>query len=214
MRIALIKRKILNTGALWLSQIKLIPLLLRLNKNSIVIDCGANVGHITSLLARTGATVYAFEPDPVAFKLLQHRVKNKKNVTIIKKGVWDRNTSLSLFRHIDSRSNETAFTVASSIVQNKINVNADTSKAEQIEVIDLIGFIRQLGKRVSMIKLDVEGAETEILKKILETKAYTLFDMMYVETHETKIPGQKTALMNIKKEMAAKGVTNIKLNWL
>jgi hypothetical protein len=67
---------------------------------------------------------------------------------------------------------------------------------------------------VSLIKLDVEGAETEILKKILETKAYTLFDKMYVETHETKIPGQKEILNSIKKEMALQGVTNIKLDWL
>jgi len=212
MRTGLIKRKILNSGALWLSKIKLVPSLFRLNKNSVVIDCGANVGHITSLLARTGATVYAFEPDPVAFELLQRRVKNKKNVIIIKKGVWDRNTVLSLFRHIDTRNNEAAFTVGSSIIQDKINV--DTARTEQIEVIDLVEFIQSLGKRISLIKLDVEGAETEILKKILQTKTYTLFDMMYVETHETKIPGQKILLNAIKKEMVAQGVTNIKLNWL
>ena len=212
MRTALIKRKILNAGALWLSQIKLIPSLLRLNKNSVVIDCGANVGHITSLLARTGATVYAFEPDPVAYELLYQRVKNKKNVTIIKKGVWDRNTSLSLFRHIDTRNNEADFTVGSSIIQSKINV--DAAKSEQIEVIDLVEFIQGLGKKISLIKLDVEGAETEILKKILETKAYTLFDKMFVETHETKIPGQQEILNGIKKELAAQGVTNIKLDWL
>ena len=212
MRTALLKRKILNAGALWLSQIKLIPLLLRLNKDSIVIDCGANVGHITSLLARTGATVYAFEPDPVAFELLQHRVKNKKNVIKIKKGVWDRNTFLSLFRHVDTRNNEADFTVGSSIIQSKINV--DAAKTEQIEVIDLVEFICGLGKKIALIKLDVEGAETDILKKILETKAYTLFDKMYVETHETKIPGQKEILNSLKKEMALQGVTNIKLNWL
>ncbi len=212
MRTALLKRKILNAGALWLSKVKLIPSLLRLNKNSIVIDCGANVGHITNLLSLTGATVYAFEPDPIAFELLQKRVKNKKNVIIIKKGVWDRNTFLPLFRHIDTRNNESDFTVGSSIIQNKINVNP--AKTEQIEVIDLVEFIQRLGKKISLIKLDVEGAETEILKKILETKAFTLFDKMYVETHETKIPGQKEALNSIKKEMAEQGVTNIKLNWL
>jgi len=37
---------------------------------------------------------------------------------------------------------------------------------------------------------------------------------MFVETHETKIPEQKEVLMQIKKEMSVKGVSNIKLNWL
>ena len=33
----------------------------------IIIDAGANVGDVTSKCARTGATVHAFEPNPVCF---------------------------------------------------------------------------------------------------------------------------------------------------
>jgi hypothetical protein len=65
-----------------------------------------------------------------------------------------------------------------------------------------------------MIKLDVEGAETEILKRIIQSEAYSLFNMMYAETHETKIPGQKTEIESIKQQIKVKGITNIRLNWL
>jgi len=212
MRIALLKRTILNKGALWLTYLKLIPFLLRLNKKSIFIDCGANVGHISKLISITGATIYAFEPNQIAFEILQRRVRNKKNVIVIQKGVWHENASLSLFHHKDSQNNEAAFTVGSSIIQNKMNIN--TEKAERIEVIDLVEFIQKLGKKISLIKLDVEGAETKILEKIMKTKAYLLFDKMYVETHESKIPLQKKDLDVIRKEMILKGVKNIKLNWL
>ena len=212
MNLKLLKRKILNKGALWLSYLKLIPILRAIGRDSIVLDCGANVGDVTEKFAATGATVYAFEPDPVAFAILQKRFRNKSSVILLNKGVWDRNTHLSLYTHKDSNEGQAAYTVSSSIVSNKVNI--DASKPLQIEVIDLIEFIQNLGRRISLIKLDVEGAETEILKKVMEKEAYRLFDAMYVETHETKIPGQKEELDAIRAIILEKNVTNIKLNWL
>lgn len=208
----LFKRKILNKGALWLSYLKLAPILRNVGKDSVVLDCGANVGDITKKFAATGATVYAFEPDPVAFAVLQKRFENVPNVTLLNKGVWDKNTQLSLYTHKDSNEGDAAFTVSSSIVSNKVNV--DAANATQIDVVDLTEFIESLGRRVNLIKLDVEGAETEILKKVLEKETYRLFDAMYVETHETKILGQKEELDAIRATMQTKSVTNIKLNWL
>jgi len=212
MRTSLIKRKILNAGALWISYIRLIPWLFRLNKNSVVLDCGANIGAITSYLAVTGATIYAFEPDPVAFKILSERFRNKKNITCINKGVWDKDASIKLYKHREMKKDETSFTTGSSIVSDKKNV--DVGSSYEIEVIDLVNFIRQLNKKVDLVKVDVEGAEIEILKKIIIEDAHSLFHTMYIETHETKIPGQAEELNAIKQRMKEKGITNIKLNWI
>jgi FkbM family methyltransferase len=212
MRTALIKRKILNTGALWISYFKLLPWLFRLNKNSVVIDCGANIGKISSFLSITGATVYAFEPDPIAFESLQKNCYKRKNIHCINKGVWDKNTTLRLFRHAEMKNNEQAFTVGSSIVDIKKNITTDSSV--EIEVVSLVEFIQYLNRKVDLIKVDVEGAETEILRSVIQQDAHTLFKMMYVETHETKIPGQKEELEKIKEQMKQKGITNIKLNWI
>ena len=212
MRSALLKRKILNTGALYISYVKLIPDWFKLGKKSLVLDCGANVGHITKLFASTGATVISFEPDPVAFKELLKRCGRNKNVSLIQKGVWNQNSTIQLYTHKESAGDEASFTVGSSIVAEKINV--DPSKAQSIEVIDLVAFMQQQKRKIDLVKLDVEGAEIDILKKILATGSHTLFDRMYVETHETKIPSQQQELAAIKDEMRKKGITNIKLNWI
>lgn len=212
MRTALLKRKILNAGALWISYIRLIPWLFRLNKDSIVLDCGANIGGITLYLSVTGASIYAFEPDPVAFKILTERCRNKKNITCINKGVWDKDASIKLFRHHEMKDDEASFTTGSSIIADKKNVDAGSSY--EIKVIDMVNFILQLNKKIALVKLDVEGAEIEILKKIIADKVFTLFRIMYVETHETKITGQAEELKAIKKQMKEKGISNIKLNWI
>lgn len=212
MRTAVLKRKLLNAGAIWISYIKLIPDLFKLGKNSIVLDCGANVGYISKLLSRTGATVISFEPDPVAFEQLSKRCGNRKNIQLIQKGVWDKEAILKMYSHKDSNSNETCFTVGSSIIPDKKNI--DTGKEQSITVIDLVAFLKQLPRKADLIKLDVEGAEIDILHHILATESWHLFDRMYVETHETKIPTQVAELEKIKEQLRAKNITNIKLNWI
>ena len=207
----LAKRITLNKGALWLSYFKLIPILRKLNKDSVVLDCGANVGCITKKFAGTGATVHAFEPDPLAFKILQSKFKNTPKVILHPKGVWDKESELSFYTHTDQHAEDIAYTVGSSIMCNKVNI--DERKKQTIRVINLSNFIKKLGK-INVIKLDVEGAETAILFNILMDETYHLFDMMYVETHETKIPGQREELIQIRQIMKEKKVTNIKLNWL
>ncbi len=212
MNIKLLTRIILNKGALWISYVKLIPILRKLDTGSIVLDCGANVGDITKKFAGTGATVYAFEPDPIAFGILNRRFKTNSNIILIQKGVWDKNADMALYSHTEQNEKEAAFTVSSSIVSTKQNV--DVAKQQVIQVVDLSEFIKALGKRVTLIKLDVEGAEIEILKKIIATGTYKLFDAMYVETHETKIPGHKDELISIRALLRHHKISNIHLNWL
>jgi len=211
MKFRLLKQIVLNKGALWLSYLKLIPIVRKLNKDSMVIDCGANVGNITKKFAATGATVHAFEPDPIAFSILKKRFQSFPNVILHNQGVWDKETDLNFFSH-KNQSEEPAYTVSSSIIINKKNI--DREKKREIHVIDLCDFIVKLGKKINLIKLDIEGAEIAILKKILEKETYKLFDQMFVETHEKKIPGQTEEIEQIKLLMEKKRVSNIKLNWL
>ena len=74
--------------------------------------------------------------------------------------------------------------------------------------------MQQQNRKINLVKLDVEGAEIEILKHILTAKAWHLFERMYVETHETKIPSQVKELEYIKAQLKDNGISHIKLNWI
>lgn len=70
----------------------------RLKPGDIAIDCGANIGSVALRLAKTGATVFAFEPDPIAFDQLRTVSQRFANLTIYQKAVADRPGLVQLFR--------------------------------------------------------------------------------------------------------------------
>lgn len=183
-----------------------------LTSGSIAIDCGANVGDISSRLATTGATVYAFEPNPYAFAKLQNRTSGYPNVTCWNKGVWDKNTTASLYFHEEAADNHEFWSFASSIFSNKGNV--DPNHSTEVELIDLTEFIEQLGQPVDLLKIDIEGAECDVLDKFLEKNLQDKVKLTLVETHDTKIPGLKEKTEAIRQIIKEKGITNIRLSWL
>lgn len=212
MNLSLLKRKLLNKGALYISLVKLRPLLKRLNSEAIVIDCGANIGDITHKFASTGATVHSFEPDPTAFAILTKRFANHSKIHLHNAAVWIENTTLDLHFHQDSDGAAEEFTVSSSVISNKVNVSQ--TKTMAVKAIDLIEFIGQFDQNVAILKMDIEGAEIEILHKMIAAEAYKKVDLMLVETHETKIPGHQAAVAEIKQILQEKGIDSIKLNWI
>lgn len=180
--------------------------------SEICIDCGANVGNVTEQMANTGAEVYSFEPNPFAFKILSERFTNNKKVHCINKGVWDRNGKMKLFFHENSSEDEIKWSTGSSILEFKKNVI--TEKFIEIEVIDLIEFIRKLDKKISILKIDVEGAECEILERIIEERIYEDIEKIFVETHDHKIPELKIKTDIIRKKIKERKIENISLDWI
>jgi FkbM family methyltransferase len=213
LRKELFRRTILNRGAFFISYIRLRSVLKGLSDNSVVIDCGANVGDISLLFAKTKAKVFAFEPDPLAFQVLKQRINGFSNITCFQKAVGTANGTTRMFLHKErAQVNHKAYSVSSSIIGEKENI--DTSNYIQIEIIDLTEFIDSLGTRVALIKMDVEGAEIEILEQIIEQETYEKVDLLLVETHETKIPGHDKKVARLKHLLKTKNIKNIKLNWI
>lgn len=208
-----IKRRLLNKGAYVISYFRLRNILRGIDSGSLVIDCGANIGDITALFLGRGAQVICFEPDPMAFSALLKRFGDNPRIRLINSAVSDQNGKASFYLHKDRRDGGgEEYTVSSSLLREKKNV--DAQKGIVVQLTDLSEYVSALGRKVDVLKLDVEGAEISILKKMIREGTYADIGLMLVETHETKIPGHDREVADIRELIREKGISNIGLNWV
>ncbi len=135
----------------------------QLRDGQTVIDIGANVGYYTLIAAkRVGqqGRVFAFEPDleNVAIVRKNIEINNLRNVSVITKGVSNQTGNAILYMSDDNKCTH-------AIVKNR-----EGEHQIQIETITIDESIKQarIGK-VSIIKMDIEGAETLALEGMKET---------------------------------------------
>ena len=151
----------------------------------IILDCDANIGGMTSLFARSGARVYAFEPHPLCFSVMSKRFSAVPTVTCFNRGVMDRACTMELVtKNAHDRWDDLDTTVASSFM---LGQPSGTSKIS-VECINLSEFIFSLRSRVRLAKLDIEGAEIGVINHLIDTGAVDLIDLVLVETHEKQMP--------------------------
>ena len=205
-------RHFINWATNILSYIQLIPILSRIKKGDIVIDCGANVGVVSGYFAAKGALVYSFEPDPNAFSRLKSRFLKSGDVECINKGVWKENSRMKLYFHSEFDGYNIPWSVGSSIIKEKDNVNSDNYTV--VDLIDLSAFIADLNSSIKVLKIDIEGAEIEVLNSLIDSGQYKNIDKILVETHETKIASQINELKTLRNRIKSEGINNINLNWL
>lgn len=183
----------------------------RLKAGDIAIDAGANLGEFTSAIARTGALVHAFEPDPYAFEKLRQKVGDSPNVRLYQKAVSDRPGTAKLYRSANFAEDPDLWSQSSSLFSDKANVSsADAIEVEQIDIVD---FIRDLDAPVRILKIDVEGAEVPILEAILSNGLMDRIDMIFAETHEKKIPQLADRTQSLRRLVDQHWSRRINLDW-
>ena len=120
---------------------------------AFIIDAGANIGLTSAYLANRfpNAKIVALEVDRENFELLAANVRPYPNITPLLKGLWKRRANLI----IDNPEEYSwAFTVSEVAEQG-------TSTIDGVGVADLL---REFGwQRVDLLKMDIEGAELEVL---------------------------------------------------
>jgi FkbM family methyltransferase len=183
----------------------------RLKPGEIAIDCGANVGVYTSILARTGATVYAFEPDPAAFEALSKKLAAAKNVNLLNQAVGAFDGTVQLFRHTNFADDPLTNSQSSSTLPFKGNV--DPSHGIEIRQIRLSSFVRALGRRIAIMKVDIEGGEFSLLRDLADEGCLQSIDAVFVETHEHKIPELQPEANEVRQLLRDRSYDNVNLDW-
>jgi FkbM family methyltransferase len=123
------------------------------------IDVGANRGYYSWALSRAGATVEAFEPNPVLARFAQ--TKLGKRVRLHEVALSDHAGVATLY--IPRRASGSSL----HIIGNLDNVYAHDDVDEiqvRLATLDSYGF-----KNVGFLKIDVEGSEMEVLAGARET---------------------------------------------
>lgn len=178
----------------------------------VAIDCGANVGDITAILARDGATVYAFEPNPHAFARLVKRFEKHPGVHCLNKGVAITAGTLKLFFHKQAGEDPVFWSTGSSFLDFKSNV--DTSTFAEVETVDLAAFVMSIDRPVEVMKMDVEGVECPIVDHLIESGAIRRIRHLFVETHDHRIPELAAETEALRERVRRESLTDvIDLTW-
>lgn len=123
-----------------------------LSPNAVILDCGANIGLSLIYLKRCcpGARITAFEPDAVNFSLLEKNVASfgLSSVTLVPAAVWKEEGTLR-------------FASAQGMASRMQSNNESGSAA--VRAIRLHDYIQG---PVDFLKLDIEGAEFDVLMDI------------------------------------------------
>jgi len=189
-----------------------------LDPNDIVVDCGANVGDVTVPLAHTGAQVIAFEPDPYAFEQLQTKVEDFPNVTLHNAAVGTKNGTIKLMRAVNFDDNPKGGSVKSTIVEGGRNIETQDSAQIDVQLIDFPYFIQKLIQEhggISFIKMDIEGAELEILETMFVQDLFKNVDLTVAETHENKFRDLRPRFKKLRRNVSeAFPITKVNLDWI
>lgn len=181
-----------------------------LDERSLVLDCGANVGDVTARLAETGARVHSFEPEPFLFSRLQERFSRTPNVTLHNVALASQAGTASLWLDADE-SRDPLTWQGHSILDGWLKTSG--GRHVQVTCIDFFEFIDSLGRKPDLIKMDIEGAELEILERLLDEDRLRDVTPIFVETHERQIAALRQRYVKLFRDVAARGGTGVNLLW-
>ncbi len=156
--------------------------LINLTNKQTFIDVGANIGAFTEKLNRDypGATIFAFEPTPVAFKALRGKFGSHPKINLINAALWDTDGQINFEVHENSAT-------SSPYPRNysgRRYYSADDKVSEKIEVKthSLDHMVSDYGiQHIDFIKLDTQGSELKIFSGAESLLLQQKIDVIYTE---------------------------------
>lgn len=185
-------------------------LLRRLPKGSLIVDCGANIGEVSEYFLRQGMKVVAFEPDPVALAAFKARLGGAENLQLVEKAVGARAGVAPIYQSTALPSKGLQATESSSLIQRELHGAAPVA---EVEVVDLVAWLKSQPEKVRILKLDIEGYEAEIIEAMLDDGVYRDIDLVLVETHERFSPELAARLDRLRARVRAEHIDNVCLDW-
>ena len=187
-----------------------------LKPGDLALDCGANVGVVSSLLADTGADVISYEPDPYAFAQLSDALGDRQNVQLINAAVGASSGNVRLMRASNFDEDKKGASVKSTIVDGGCMIAAENYV--DVKLLDFLtilsGEIENRGE-IAFVKMDIEGAELELLEAMDAADLIKDIRCLVVETHERKFAELRPRFRALREAFSEKyPVRQVNLDWI
>lgn len=144
----------------------------------IVLDVGANSGLFTKLCLQKGAKkIFSIEPNNKCLENLRYITRNDSNVTVIDKAIAGERKKIKFYVTDDNST-------IGSIFQDHVKSESQSVREIEVDCITIDDVINSYNlPKISMLKLDVEAAEYEILHS-LKKSTFEKIDSILVEYHD------------------------------
>lgn len=169
----------------------------------IFIDGGAHSGEsvdlFRSLYQDAGEyEIHCFEPNPAMWPLLE-----KKGVTLHKEAIWKEDGEKNFYIG--------KFSEGSTLMEKKVSGKVNYREPIKTRCVRLSRWLRENTSKEDYVflKLDIEGAEYDVLDDMIDTGAFDNIDYLCGELHLTGKNGKIRSLGENRKEQILKRLDDI-----
>lgn len=175
----------------------------------VFIDGGTHAGVFSDVALASGGICYAFEPNIYLAAFLKNLYKDNERLILKEQAISHKNEKV-IFYNMD----DDVISDGNSIISMP---KAKQKSAYEVDMIDFCEFITKLIKKhgkIAFVKLDIEGAEFDVLNALIEKNLYENIEYIMVETHERFFDNPKEKIGILKEKIAKKQIKNIYLDWV
>ncbi len=184
----------------------------RRSRGMTCIDLGANVGKYTRIMASEARQVIAFEPDPWTCAALRDNLADLDNIRIEPVAAGTSERKVPLYRHPGFAENPVRHSQSTSVVARGGLIIADG--AVEIRQIDFIRYLEDLNEDIGILKIDIEGAEVELLESLFDKPAVLKrIAYIFAETHERLYEDHRPRVAALREMAGQTERPQINLDW-
>lgn len=148
------------------SEIRLARLLIQiLKEGDIFIDAGAHYGYFSLLaagLVGSRGKVIAFEAAPATYEILQKNADASGNIAAHHLALSDREEEMIFYEFPNQYAEYNALDIAQ--FQKEGWIGENPPREYRVQAVSLDGFLKKEGLYPTVIKIDVEGAEYQVIQ--------------------------------------------------